>query len=519
MTKPQRVLFCVALSGALTLGGVVCSWRRDLGPSESRGGEASAATPEFSAKGTGICPTPITVRYQPQDDLDKTTQQGADCFAWQNFIALGWPASEDRGQPDTKADAGSFGNPGQEGAFPASVWQTYLDSSEVFLPNAQPPPAWDSAPTASGCMPASKEKTGPLGLLLRHRRAFVRATANLSQVAEFTPGSALQPTEDPQLSGRGWLADTNSNLVWYEVKLNEAEFNHITDGGLYNAANQWAVSKPGQPGVTSPPGAIHLKAAWRQITNPADYKRYLMTDACIPTPGGGSKWVQLGLVGLHIVQKTPFQPQWVWATFEHVDNAPTQGQSADAGQTYSFYNPSCTPSPIPASCLPPDAGPAQRGCDGGMPAYSLSAYFDGGSCAPYPTQVVRQTPIPSSSGNPIQQLNASVQETIRGTNADSVFQYYQLVNAVWWPPPSPNNMTGGAAIPLPQGGTQPSQGEHVANTVLETYAQQTQCLDCHTFGAVSTANDAGGQCEGGVCAADFSFMFSHARLPADAGTR
>ena len=30
----------------------------------------------------------------------------------------------------------------------------------------------------------------------------------------------------------------------------------------------------------------------------------------------------MGLVGLHIVSKTPARPQWIWSTFEQVDNVP-----------------------------------------------------------------------------------------------------------------------------------------------------------------------------------------------------
>ena len=48
---------------------------------------------------------------------------------------------------------------------------------------------------------------------------------------------------------------------------------------------------------------------------------------------GKSKAVTVGLVGIHIVQKTPSRPQWIWTTFEQVDNLP-----AKAGAKSTFHD-------------------------------------------------------------------------------------------------------------------------------------------------------------------------------------
>ena len=56
-------------------------------------------------------------------------------------------------------------------------------------------------------------------------------------------------------------------------------------------------------------------------------------------PTGQYKSATVGLVGLHIVYKAPGFPQWTWATFEHVDNAP---DASSATGTWSYFNPSCT---------------------------------------------------------------------------------------------------------------------------------------------------------------------------------
>ena len=52
--------------------------------------------------------------------------------------------------------------------------------------------------------------------------------------------------------------------------------------------------------------------------------------------------VLVGLVGLHVVQKTKQLPQWMWATFEHVDNAPDSALGPVADIQYNFFDAECS---------------------------------------------------------------------------------------------------------------------------------------------------------------------------------
>jgi hypothetical protein len=259
---------------------------------------------------------------------------------------------------------------------------------------------------------------------------------------------------------------------------------------------------------------MEIKAAWRQITDPSLYGRYVMVDACVPTADGVVTSAALGLVGFHIMHKLPQALRWVWATFEQIDNVPTQGGShtppSDAG--FSFWGPTCTPTSIPAQCGAAP-GATRPSCDGGLPAYALDAYLDGGAaCGPYPIEVDRLTPIQSQTAT----LNSAMQDLIRKSNPSSVLQYYQLVDIMWWScSPVCDGMTGGTPIPLPVDTLQPDR--LVANTTLETYEQNTKCLDCHQNGAVPSGDGGAGSCGTGPCAADFSFIFREARVPQDAG--
>ena len=52
----------------------------------------------------------------------------------------------------------------------------------------------------------------------------------------------------------------------------------------------------------------------------------------------------MGLAGLHIAHKTLNEPQWLWSTFEHVKNVPTQADvnAKKLKPPYNFYNASCS---------------------------------------------------------------------------------------------------------------------------------------------------------------------------------
>ncbi|MEM6455043.1 MAG: hypothetical protein AAF772_08105, partial [Acidobacteriota bacterium] len=68
-----------------------------------------------------------------------------------------------------------------------------------------------------------------------------------------------------------------------------------------------------------PTGAMELKTAWRQITD-AEAPRYITLETEIE--GVSATPVRLGLVGFHLMRSTETHPEFVWATFEHVDNLP-----------------------------------------------------------------------------------------------------------------------------------------------------------------------------------------------------
>ena len=167
--------------------------------------------------------------------------------------------------------------------------------------------------------------------------------------------------------------------------------------------------------------------------------------------------VTVGLVGLHIAHKTASRPEWIWSTFEQVDNDPDLPAAGNTiilplkppGQ-YNFTDPNCQP----------DKCPPNQQVD---------------KTSNKPVQVLRVTPIDPAT----MQLNAQYQEVLRKWNSKNVWQYYQLVSTQW--PSAPSDI---AKFGQPQ-------PKFLANTVIETFFQGPSpanptssnpphsCLDCH----------------------------------------
>ena len=353
-------------------------------------------------------------------DIEKIQKQ-VNVFAWETFLAINWPAlSTQAGMPDTSK---TIAGPGQR------VWETWKETSEVYLVDGQKPAPWGQSMTIPGL------KKG------------IKVLSRWSKNDEFL-NDDLQPTK---ANGAlpGTLTDQDSNIVYYEIRLNEVLFDYIVQNGYYNASTQ-AKAKL----ISAPAGSMLIKAAWKQLDfNEA--KNYLVVDAYVSDQPDRKKakyqLKKMGLVGLHIMHKTPDAPQWIWSTHEQVQNL--------QGIHPSFNNPDCTSCPVNQQTKPGT-----------------------------PNQVVRDNTIDPAT----QQLNKEVQGLLGGAK----LAQYELIGAQW-PIPSmkrdsnPNTVFEVAPALL-------------ANSTMETYIQNSSsCMGCHAM--ARSANPAE------FVTADFSFTFSDAR--------
>lgn len=208
-----------------------------------------------------------------------------DQYSWQLFIAVNWPAQAgQRGDPDCSKQPG---DPGY------TVWQTYKTVEETFLPRGADPGPWNSPQLAKS-----------LGIIN------IAALKNSSQV------NAVD-----QAVG-GWLIDQAGNPTYYDISANETSYNYIVANQFYNAD---VVSKANN--INFPYGVIEVKSSWRILTPHDNASRYLTMLARVATfddqgQRTGVTEAYLGLVGLHVITKVNGYPQWIWSTFEQIDNVP-----------------------------------------------------------------------------------------------------------------------------------------------------------------------------------------------------
>jgi hypothetical protein len=171
-------------------------------------------------------------------------------------------------------------------------------------------------------------------------------------IAEYEDYRVLQPAgkvDDSFLEAqvRGLsshpVLDSAGKFLRYEILISPAMYDDV----LENQWNQASVLKattenvvfscgfeeyeggdPADPRM----GAIVIKAAWREaagIDESAGDGRYHKEKLLVYNPSwrnssgqASCELKEMALVGMHVAHKTEKQPNWIWMTFEHEDNAP-----------------------------------------------------------------------------------------------------------------------------------------------------------------------------------------------------
>lgn len=374
------------------------------------------------------------------------SQDQFDQYSWQLFIALNWPAQD--GQRGTPNCSKQPGDPGY------TVWQTYKTVSEIFLPGAANPGPWNSPLTARS-----------LGII------------NIAALKN----SSLVNSIDQSVGG--WLIDQAGNPTYYDIAANQASYNYIVGNNFYNAN---VVSKAST--INFPNGVIEVKSSWRILTARDNASHYLTQFARVARFNSQGQRIgvgeaYLGLVGLHIITKVNGYPQWIWSTFEQVENVPPKakvnGQWVDqpvAGTAYSYFN-----TAAPAAAL------NQSPCNWQTQGTQLV-------CVPKPGTTF-QTPNPLDRVTPIADVTGWVNNNYR-TNPGlqrSVLKYYQLITTQR--PLMPNNPSNPLGQPTPA---------LSANVTMESYIQpNSSCMNCHSMATPVKS----------PFKSDFSYLFKFANPP------
>ena len=371
-------------------------------------------------------------------------QQDFDVFSWQSFIALNWPANAD-GTPNTNLTIGQAPNN-------PVVWESYRESRTIFLPGGATPAPWgQDSPLPDVCKNIDAAHLPP-------------GTMRLTQVGK--TANVLDESGEPFKTGP--LIDQNGQYARFAIMTNETMFNYILTNKIYSKDGQKAFNAdanfPASNAPTQQLGSIMIKTAWVKMGGKYDPAKFYTTYALVynnPAEEPGVKpscvLTQVGLVGFHIAHKTAGEPQWVWSTFEHVDNVPTMGQKPTLS-AYNFFDAHCK------ACKVNE--PPPRPWNPGTP-YTK------------PTQVERVIAITPEA----QQLNASYHQALAAVVPDSVWLNYQLVSTQW--PTNAQSKVDPTGVPAPS---------FLANTTLETYIQghvkqtSSSCMACHNNATTTTGN-------------------------------
>lgn len=366
-------------------------------------------------------PYDVTLPPMSQRVLETTVRRSFDLFSWHSFIAISWPTRKGE----------VIGQNGDN----ATVWETWKKNYEVFLPNGHKPKPWNIALQ-------SKQKS-------------------LSQTGKTPPD--MTAIFQPFLTGP--LIDQNGQYARFEIAMNKEMFEYIDGHTLYNIEGQRnftdTIIFPEGDLNTSTQGAVMVKASWKILGKGDDVSRFHRVKATIHVPALPSRGIKdtsyvgwVGLVGLHIGTKTKISPQWIWSTFEQVDNVPDFNSVQN--KHYNFYNTTVSGTKTLNKAPVQPWNPGIRG--------------------QIPSQVARLTPIDPGT----QALNDSIHKLLRAINPRSVWQYYELVGTQW--PVRPAISNTGDPFPV-----------YMANATLETYDQgnvkdgnvtyspgvTSSCIGCH----------------------------------------
>jgi hypothetical protein len=287
----------------------------------------------------------ISIASTPPQDIPggapAASLQAAAIFAWQEFIALNWPAKA--GARDTPDTTQKFGAPGVQ----PLVWHTYRAKNEIFP--GRNDPKWAPHGYAAGAPnygyndppqyfynPASvASKDGQVPACASQPAVTTPAWINLDEVTQITLDSmsaGVVPATSTPVNAR-------PQLIRFMAKANFAEYAYVVQNSYwYNgkgSPRDMATSNfskflnntanpVGKPFISFPTGTFEIKAAFRPLTaDEKNGKRFYSTRVRYyeqEKTGLCFHEDQWGLVALHIIQKTPSAPTFIYATFEQADN-------------------------------------------------------------------------------------------------------------------------------------------------------------------------------------------------------
>ena len=455
------------------------------------------------------------------------TPASADCLPDPGWLPKTPAPTFERPPPRPASDCG-FYRPG---------WQIFLGATQNIA-SAQPyRPAFLDYPTietmfGSGSAVFSKFSASKPGLLALAPRALKGSNDAQATVTTFSAGApklrgklrdkAAEVNAGARQAGLGGLlVDQNGNPVFYAIHVNQTFADFIkTNFVKEDDAKTRAAIKAADPELTFPKGAIEYKSAWQIVPGGVDTPDYITARATVPIlkvssgslvvdPSVDPREVLVRLLSLHVVFVLDGHPEFIWATFEHVDKdggrdlAPAAkampagdeglpGGVDDAVNTKDFTLYKAGTLASVADTILDDAALIQAF----DPA--TQSFTKGGTLQ---TSIFRRFPASkmskSSLVNPdedddVVSLNGHMTDGFKAGSADDRRRNYRLVGAVWLDKPAlsfqlkqplrnPTGVTGDDADAVVVG------EDGLSSMAMELFTQDlfVNCLACHDAQAVT----------------------------------
>ncbi len=439
--------------------------------------------------------------------------------SWKSLVAIFWPMDKD-GKPKEK-----FNDEGK------STWLTWKEAFQVYRADGGIPAPWGSKRTGGG-----------LGL----PEAIFNEEDTRLVLSSFTPthiNRSKNIADETDQAFAGELFDQNGNVVVYEVLMNRPEFDYVVSNRLYNINGQIEFTKkdslanfPAGDYQKKKDGAIEIKFAWKILEKGDDKDRYYKSRGYIINPKTKKlERKDLGMIGFHISQKTPTGKQWVWSTFEQIDNLDQNVIMKDGKKTIihpSLTNPECETCPVNVDVT-----------NGGTTyAFNTNVHsnfwtISGDKTNRYfaennvmKTQAKRMIDIPVR----VQEINKRMQAYFRSQK--SVWQYYQLIDtqypldqnaapgshqeSTYHLPQSVANKPGGnpnltfltniSMETFFQGGNQSASNFMEANPKSDITVFGTEsCMGCHSSAGIYNGISSNGTfTQGDQLTGDFSWLLT-----------
>ncbi|MBK1670505.1 hypothetical protein CKO28_21000 [Rhodovibrio sodomensis] len=316
-----------------------------------------------------------------------------------------------------------------------------------------------------------------------------------------------------QAGGSGVLMSQNGSLVYYGVHVNDIYAYFLTgqktgqfpretkfprDASDLQAVTDYTEAQFPAALVPAPEALVmELKTSWVAANTVDDPDRYVTIEAVVPTfdrgatewTRDGSRTTELALVGMHVVGTVQHHQEFVWASFEHIDNAPnapyyytdSEGNlqihrdPSDVGYQFMAAGDHMFRTRENVECMKEDQGNivANRDDQGNLVCRNGIA----------PSNTMRMNPwgsAPDKSSAENNTLLLSINNSIRSQlkDGDRRANYVQI-GGIWTSQGSDTK----ADAPIPDtadfSDTDLRGSLSLANATMETYNQDTSCFSCH----------------------------------------